>query len=307
MISGVVRLVTPDAVMEPTTVRLVIDRAGADDFESLEQELAADGSFEFEVEADPSIDYVVAVQYAGVPYFSGRLLVSPELPTVSADFEVYATTNTAPELVIDETVVTLLAIDRENAQLTVVREDLVSHDQPVIYLGDADGTTLRIPVPDGTVSAGGFGEGGAEYLLDGGIVSVTTALGPGVTSIVTRYTVRYEADEDEYRLRITSPLPADHIEIRVPQRFLEAVEPQGEEAIRGEDDEFEDEPLTVIERASPATPGQGLVADLIGLSGIERASHPLTSGVGAAVGATLALVVVFGFAIALSRRAESGG
>ncbi len=131
---------------------------------------------------------------------------------------------------------------------------------------------------------------------------MVTALRPGVTSVVTRYTVRYEADEDEYRLRITSPLPAEQIQLRVPQRFLREVEPRSEEAVRGDDDEFEGEPLTVIERTTPAGPGQGLVADLIGLSGVERASHPLTSGVGAAVGAMLALLVVGAGAVALQRR-----
>jgi len=302
-IDGVVRLATPGVVMEPTVVELVIDRADSDEFESIEQPVAADGSFAFEVEADPSISYYAVVRYGGIPYLSNQLLVSPEIPSASVDFEVYAASMVEPDLTIEATTVTLLAIDRQNAALTLVREDLVRHDEPVIYVGDESGTTLRIPVPDATFDAGGFDDAEA-YVFEGGIISVGTALRPGVTSIVTRYTVRYEADEDEYRLRITAPLPAQHVEIRIPQRFLREVRPEGDEAVRGEDDEFEGEPLTVIERAAPAGPGQSLVADLLGLSGVERASHPLTSGVGAAVGAILALLVVAGVAVVLHRRVE---
>lgn len=306
VISGVVRLATPDTDLGPVAVQLITLREDADP-EAVDQIADSDGRFEFEAEPDPLLTYIVRVRYEEVQYFSNPLLLSPELPTGTADFEVYATTSTAPELSIEAINVTLLAVDRERAELTLIREDLVRHDEPVIYTGDDDGVVLRLPVPDSTLDAGGFDDAEARYVLDGGIVSVATPLRPGVTSVVTRYTVRYEADEDEYRLRITSPLPAEHIEIRVPQRFLREVSPQGDEATRGEDDEFEGEPLTVIERTSPAGPGQGLVADLIGLSGIERATHPLTSGTGAAVGALLALIVVGAGAVALRRRAEPSG
>jgi hypothetical protein len=243
----------------------------------------------------------VLVEYEGIAYFSNQLLISPELPTVTADFEVYATSPTAPALAIDSTTVTLLAIDRERSELTLVREDLVRHDDPVIFVGAEDGVTLRLPLPDDTEDAGGLDAASDEYTLDGGTLAVASPLRPGVTSIVTRYTVRYDAEGDEYRLRITAPVPTQHIEIRVPQRFLREVRPQGDDATRGEDADFEGEPLTVIQRTSPATSGQGLVADLVGLSGVERASHPLTSGVGAAVGTALVLIVVGGVVVGLRR------
>ena len=305
-ISGTIRLMTPGAILEPATVSLIMRRGSDGELESTEQTANDDGSFAFEVEADPEISYFAVVTYGGVPYFSRELLVSPELPTISVDFDVYATVATAPELAIDRTVVTLLAINREDAELTFVREDLVRQDEPVVFVGADDGVTLRLPVPDGTIEAGGFDDAAGEYELDGQLVTVSTPIGPGVTSIVTRYTVRYEPSEDEYRLRITSPLPAEQIAIRIPERFLRAVEPQGDTAARGEDDEFEGEPLIVIERTEPARAGQGVVADLIGLSGVERASHPLTSGAGAAIGALVALIVVAGLAFALRGRAEAG-
>jgi hypothetical protein len=272
-ISGVVHLATPNRELGPVSAQLITLREGADPEATL-QDVAADGTFEFEVDADPELTYIVRVRYEDIQYFSSPLLLSPELPSSSVDFEVFATSSEPPALTIDSTTVTVLAIDRERAELTLVREDLVQHDEPIIFVGDADRITLRIPVPDGTIDAGGFDDTEAEYGFDGGTISVSAPLRPGVTSIVTRYTVRYEADEDEYRLRITSPLPADHIEIRVPERFLREVQPQGATGLRGDDDTFEGEPLTVIERTVPANSGEGLVESTRTAAEHRRARSP---------------------------------
>ena len=299
-ISGVVRLATPGAELGAVTAQLLALREGEEPG-AVEQPVAPDGSFEFEAEADATTTYLVRVVYEGVQYLSNPVFISPELPATTVDIEVYATTDRAPALTIEGTTVTLLAIDREAAELTLVREDRVRHDEPVVYTGGADGVTLRLPVPDGTLDAGGFDDGFAEYTFDGGTVAVAAPLPPGVTSIVTRYTVRYERDEDDYRLRITVPLRSDHVEIRVPERFVRDVQPRSENAAFGPDADFQGEPLTVVELTTPAGPGQGLVVDLLGLSGVDPASNPLTSRSGAAAGAVLALIVVAGAAIGLRR------
>ena len=273
-----------------------------EDVEAIDQDAQSDGTFEFEVEADSTITYVVRIVYDAIQYFSNPLLISPELPTAIADFEVYATTATAPVLEIEETTVTLLAIDRVNSELTLIREDLLRLDEPVIYVGGTDGVTLRLPAPDNTVDAGGLEEDGAVYEFVGGVLTIATPLRPGVTSVVTRYTVRYEPEEDEYRLRITAPLPTDHIEIRVPERFVREVHPQSDDAAFAPDADFQGEPLTVVERTTPAGPGQGLVIDLEGLSRFEIASNPLNSRGRAIIGAVLALIVFAAIAIGLQRR-----
>ena len=82
---------------------------------------------------------------------------------------------------------------------------------------------------------------------------------------------------------------------------MREVSPQSEDAARAPDADFEGEPLTVIERTTPARPGQGLVVALEGLAGVERASNPLTSRSGGAAGLVLALIVITGLAIGLHR------
>lgn len=300
VIEGTVRLVTPDAAFEPTTAQLIMLREGQAP-EAIEQPVETDGHFAFEAEADPTITYLVLVEYAGIQYFSNSLLLSPELPSLTLNFDVFAVSTTAPAMTIDSTEVTLVAIDRENSQLTLIREDFVRHDEPIVYVGGEDGVTLRLPAPDGTVDADGRDDGSTGYAFEAGTVAVTIALRPGVTSVVTRYTVRYERDEDRYRLRITAPLDTDHMQIRIPERFMREVSPQSEDAARAPDADFEGEPLTVIERTTPARPGQGLVVALEGLAGVERASNPLTSRSGGAAGLVLALIVITGLAIGLHR------
>lgn len=297
-------MLTPGAELGDVTAQLIIVRDG-DDPTSIEQPVAPDGSFEFEAEADPTTTYLVRVVYEGVQYLSNPLLISPDLPTATIDLEVYATADRAPALRIEATTVTVLAIDRQAAELTLVREDQVRHDERVVYVGGTDGVTLRLPVPEGTIDAGGFDDGAATFTFDGRTIAVAAPLRPGVTSVVTRYTVRYERNEDEYRLRITVPLQSDQIEIRVPERFVREIRPQSEDAAFGPDADFQGETLTVVARTTAAAPGQGLVVDLRGLSGIAGASNPLTSRSGAAVGAVVALIVVAGAAIAL-HRGQSG-
>jgi len=303
-VSGAIRLLTPDASLGEANVEVLAFPQGGE-VSAVAETVTSTGRYELQLDIELNTSYFVLVTYEDIQYLSNPLVLSPDAPTVSADFEVYATTATAPELRIETTTVTLLAIDRERAELTFIREDAIALDEPLIYVGAEDGITLRLPVPENTTDAGGMEADDEDYRFDGGTVAVATPLRPGVTSVVTRYTVRYEADKDEYRLRITAPVNTDRMAIRVPQRFLREVRPVGDDATLGADEAFESgsgsEPLTVIERTSPATPGQGLIADLRGLSGIERNSHPLTSGAGAVVGALLALLVVSGAAVGLQR------
>lgn len=299
-INGAIHLMTPGVVLGKITVQLIIVGDDAD-LRSIETQARPDGRFYFDVIADPAVTHVVRVVYDGVQYLSNPVLISPELPIAAVELEIFAVSEDKPALVIEKTIVTVLAIDRLTTELTLIREDLVRHDAPTVYVGSNDSATLVLPAPDGTSDAGGFDEDTSIYSFDGRSLAITTALHPGVTSIVTRYTVGYRLDEDEYRLRITAPLRSNHIEVRVPKRFVNEVHSRSIDAIRAPDTTFEGESLSVIKRTTVAEPGQGLVVDLRGLSGIERTANPLTSRYGAAAGAVFALIVITGIAIGLRR------
>ena len=302
-ISGSVRLATPGATLpEGVELQLIILEESQDPT-SISQQTDASGAFSFEVDTDPRFNYVPFLLHEGVRYFSTPSSVRFDSATSSAtvDFEVYSTTSEAPDLSIESTTVIAVALERSTSTITLIREDLINRDELTVFVGGADGITLRIPVPDGTIDAGGIDEGDTDFSFEGGTINVSLPLRPGLNSVVTRYTVGYDAAEDMYRLRVTSPLTTDHIEARVPGRFVSKLEPQSDDARRAADTEFEGDPILVVERIGAATPGKGLVVDLAGLSG-TRPAHVFTSTPGALIGSLLALVVIGGLAITLARR-----
>ena len=300
-ISGAVTLATPGDTLPAGIEVQVIILEESQDITSVSHPADASGAFTFEVDPDPRFTYIPFLLYEGVRYLSDPIRFVDSTSSATIAFEVYSTTTEAPALTIAETTVFAVALERSTSTITLVREDLINRDELTVYVGGDDGVTLRIPVPDGTIDAGGLEQDDTAFSFQGGTVNVSLPLRPGLNSVVTRYTVGYDAAEDMYRLRITSPLPTDHIEARVPQSFVSKFEPRGDDARRAADTEFEDEPILVVERIGSATPGNGLVVDLVGLSGAAP-PHILTTTRGAVIGSLLALIVIAGLAVTLVRR-----
>ena len=257
-------------------------------------ETATDGGrFSFAVPADPETTYVVRAIADGVGYFSPPVLLSSALPTAEVEIVVYEATTEPPPLRIVSTEVTVRALDRAQSRLSLVREDVILNPADRTYVGNERGVTLRLPVPDGLVSAEGL-SGDGSFTVDGGTLTTTAPLRPGETLVVTRYVVGYDRDRDAYRLRITAPLPTGGIAIRVPERFVAKLLPVGD-TTRGEALEVEGERVLVVElkAADGLRPGLSAVADLQGLSG-RRLANPLTERRGAAIAGVLALIVLTG-------------
>ena len=273
------------------------------------------GRFEFAVPADVSLTHVLRAVYRGVHYFAAQAVtLSAELLSAEREITVYETTSEPPLLRIATTVLTVVALDRANAQLTLVREDMVVNPGDRTYAGDDRGITLRLPAPEAVieadgrvVEASGLPDRGS-FTLNGGRLATSTPLKPGLTLVVTRYLVGYDPLEDAYRLRVTAPLPTERIELRVPTRFVGDVRPLDGASPMGER-ELEGERVLVVGREGGLRPGQGAIAELRGLAG-RRAPNPLTERGGAALGTALALLALGGgFAVvrALSNRSRSGG
>ncbi len=290
---------------EHIAVELII-LGGASGLETVQTVSGAGGTFLFEAPADPQRTYVVRAEYQGVQYLSPPLLLSRELPTTDVELTIYEATRERPGLRIEATLVTLLALDRAAAQLTIERTDEVTNPGDRIYVGDAEGVTLRLPLPDGVVAASGAGTD-SGFVIEGGVIAATTALRPGVTSVVTRYVVGYDRAADAYTLRITAPFPTGRMEIEVPGRFVQDLEPLGASE-RADSREVATERVEVIVRPA-ARPGESVSVRLEGLAG-RNAANPLTDRGGALAGVLLALLVTGGGALLLRaglRRAGAGG
>ena len=301
IVQGTAGAPTPEGI----PVELII-LGGASGLETAQTVSGEGGAFLFEVLADPQRTYVVRIERQGVQYLSPPLLLSRELPTTDIEITIYEATRERPDLRIESTLVTLLALDRAAAQLTIERTDEVTNPGDRIYVGDEEGVTLRLPLPDGVAAAYGAGAD-SGFVLEGGVLAATTALRPGATSVVTRYVVGYDRAEDAYTLRITAPFPTGRMEIEVPGRFVQDLEPLGE-SDRAAARAVAGERVEVIARAA-ARPGESVSVRLEGLAG-RNAANPLTGRGGALIGMLLALAVTGGGALLLRaglRRAGAGG
>lgn len=258
------------------------------------------GAFRFPAAADARRTYLVRASHRGVQYLSPPLLLSPERPEAELELTLFETTRERPDLRIESTVATVIALDRANAQLTIERVDEVTNPGDRVFVGDGSGATLRLPLPDRTAEATGTGAEG-EFAVEGGALAASVPLRPGASAVVTRYVVGYDRARDAYALRITAPLPAQRMEIEVPVRFTDEIDP-GAASARAGTREASGERVAVIAREGGARPGQGVAVRLGRLSG-RNAGNPLTEGAGAIAAALAALAVTGGGALLLLRAA----
>ncbi len=301
-IEGVVRQGTAGApAIDAVAVRLLV--LGADGAEAARETTTRGGRFAFEVAADPALSYVVSTTHAGLPYLAPPVLLDAALPAAEVELVVHETTRERPPLTIARTLVTVVALDRANARLELVREDELVHGGDRVYLGGADGVTLRLPLPAGTVSAGVAG-GEGEHRVEDGALAVAAPLRPGAAMIVTRYAVGYDRARDAHELRAAAPLPTARMEIDVPTRFAERIEPLAGSRRAGVRDEGGERVLRVA-REGEARAGETAGALLRGLSG-RNAANPLAGGRGALGGLALALAIL-GAGAALARAAGRRG
>ena len=314
-VSGTVRSGTDDAVLlDGVHVELItLNGEGA---LTTQATTTSAGRFQFTVPADASLTHLLRAVHRDVQYFAPEVvLLSPALPSAEREIMVYETTTVAPDLRIVATVLDVIALDRLNAELTLLREDLVVNPGVRTYTGTERGVTLRLPVPEAVIEAegnvmlaGGL-PGGGSFALAGGRLEVSIPLRPGETTIITRYRVGYDRARDAYTLAAATPLPTGRIELRLPERFVDEVRVL-EGSTLGARREMGGETVLVVVASEGAQSGSRAAAELRGLAG-RRPTNPLTERGGAAVASVLALAALLGgFALVrafASRRSSAGG
>ena len=254
--------------------------------------------FSVEVPIDADRRYIARAVYHGVSYLGAPVAVTEAEPEVIVELPpLYETTTETPALTIEETVVTAVALDRATGEIGLIREDLVLNPSDRVYVG-ASGVTLRLPTPERTTDALGENVDG-EFVLEDGILTTTTPIRAlGGTSIVSRYLVTYDVADDEYVLRVTTPLPAGRLVVRVPASYVQSAEVVGA-GTEGDRELFEvadndDVPLRtfILENAGP---GDSLVVRLEGLA-LVRNHNPIAESPGSLIAGAIALVVIGGAA-----------
>ena len=266
------------------------------------------GRYSASLPMPPSRVYIPHVTYEGVDYFGELVTLTESAREVTRDFRVYGTTRTAPDLAIVSSTVTVVAIDRTQGKLGLLREDMIANPSDRVFIGDESGITLRIPAPTGTTEATGD-ESDGEFKLERGVLTATTPIRPGrLTPVLTRYVVAFDREVDQYALRVTASLPAERLTVRVPVGAVASLTPETG-AHRVEDERTTPEPgqpgegqvLQIVQSNGSVQPGGGIVVHLVGLSQDVVQTNPLTEPRGAAIAGVLALLIVGGGTFAVWR------
>jgi len=302
-ITGAITSGTPGVAIPDSVQVRVIVLEGSTVVEAIPATVSG-GRYTATASIAPGRVFIPHLNYQGVDYFSEAASFTTGGSEATRDFLVYETTHEAPQLAILSSTVTVVAIDREQHQIGLLREDVVVNPGDRVFVGDAQGITLRIPALPGTVDASGDNTDG-RFALDGDMITTAAPIRPGrPTSIVTRYIVGYDAAADQYALRVTSPLPAERIAVRVPVGYVGSVK-AGTGARRAADERpapQEQGPVfQVVESTGSVRPGGGIVVNLAGLSTAAVQTNPLTGTRGAAIAAAIALAIVGGGTAAAMR------
>jgi hypothetical protein len=273
---------------------------------TLQETRTSGGRFRFDL---PSVGgnatYIVRAEVEGVTYLAPTaVLLSPDVPSARVEIAVYPSTTERPALTSQASGVTVLFVDVRASTVLLQREDLVVNPSTRTWLGDAEGVTLRLPVGAdlGSLEGEAWYDGLpalVELTPSGSEVLARVVLRPGVTLVTTRFTLPVDLNAVEASLRVTSALPAERLQVLVPERFTRRLEP-GPGAVLGEPFDLEGERVLVVESAGGVEAGAVLEARPTGLGGRINPSA-LASRSGAFAGAALALAIIAGGAHVLSR------
>lgn len=304
VVHGRITMASAGAVLEGTLEVEFVILEGAQATGSVKTP-AKGGIYEARVPVIESRTYVPRLNYSGVDYFGEPVRFTGSERDVTRDFTVYATTDRANSIRLVQTIVTVIGIDPQQGKLGILREDVMSLAGDRVYTGGPTGVTFRVPAPSGTTEASE--EDGNGTFADG-VLSITTPIRPGAAAsiITSTYLVKYDPAVDRYRLRVTVPVPAETVVVRVPRDYVRNVRPVAP-AVKGDDQVIQDEDrtvLSVVRTPARIEAGQSLVVDIDGVAGTLR-HHPLTEQPGASIAAATVLAMVAGAAALVWRRRGS--
>ena len=265
-------------------------------------------TFSLDIPVGDGRRYLARIVYQGVSYLGAPVEVTAATrEAVAAVPPVFETTAETPNLTISETVLTAVALDRDTGEIGLIREDLVQNPTDRVFTGGENAVTLRLPTPERTTDAMGENPDGRFALEDGILTTTTPIRALGSTSIVTRYLVTYDVSGDEYVLRVTTPVAADRIVVRIPADYMRDAEVLSAGA-EGAGEVFEIEgregvPLRtfVLENAGP---GDSLVVRFEGLA-IQRNHNPIAETPGSMIAGAVALLVIGAAGVFAVRRGKA--
>lgn len=278
---------------------------------TVQETRTAAGRFRFEVPvaSNPPVTYLIRALVDDVTYLApDPVQLTPQRTSVQVQITVFGGTSERPALKASMSAMTIVAVDRIAGQITLQREDVIVNPTSRTWRGDSEGVSLLLPLPEGLISAEGqaWYEGlptAGEFTPRQDGLAASVAMRPGETLLMTRFTVEANVTSPSLDVRLAAALPTDQMQIMAPERFVRRVTPLAD-GVRGDPLTIDGEKMTVVERLSPAQPGDALAARMFGLAA-PIAPHPLSNVRNGIAGAVAATLILAGAGVVAARRTQA--
>lgn len=277
-ISGTVHMLT-DTFQLPKNLEIqLIVLEGTKQPSSISTIADQDGNFEFIVNANEKYNYIPLLIYEGVRYLSEPQSInfSNTSENKKIYFDIYQNTSNHSSIIIKQTTITLMKLQRSDSTLTFRREDLVHQDDQYVYIGEESGHTIQIPLFADTLNASAEGEYLSEFKIKGNYLTTQMPIRPGLNKILTTHIVSYDKNKDYYLLNIKNPFPSNLVLVEIPEDFISKIEFENSDSWTTKTTEINNVPLLIFSKDMYVEQNQNTHLTLIGLSGLNS-PHIFTS------------------------------
>ena len=283
-----VQLIVLEETKQPSSVSSSVDK---------------NGNFEFVVNSSEKYNYIPFLVYKGVRYFSDpqSIKFNNTSEAKKIHFNIYQSTSNHSSIIIEQTKVTLIGLQRSNSTLTLRREDSISQNNQYVYTGDESGNTIQIPLFSNTLNASAEGEYLSEFKIKGNYLNTQMPIRPGLNSVVTKHIVSYDKDKDYYSLNVKNIFPSNRILVEIPEDFVNKIEFEDNDSWRKKVIEINNIPLLSFSQDMYVKQNQNINITFIGLSGLNS-PHIFTSTLNIALAICLSLILISAIATSLYRK-----
>lgn len=189
----------------------------------LSQQVDSQGDFRFEnLDADPSLVYLLVAEYHSILYPYPQLLRLSEQPRQTVEARVYETTQEPNSIAFERANLLVAAVDA--TQVEIMEMGAVTNTGDRTYVGDERGV-LRLHLPSGASEVvAETGLSNDDLQRNGDTLVSLRPIAPGRHQLALRYALPLNGSVLDLSKRLE--YPADEVNLYVPYGSLQASSPQ---------------------------------------------------------------------------------
>ena len=252
-----VQLIVLEETKQPSSITSSVDK---------------NGNFEFMVNTSERYNYIPLLIHNGIRYLSKPQSIQfsgmPENKQIR--FDIYQSTSNTSSIIIEQTKITLMKLQRSNTTLTFLREDSVRQNEQYVYIGNEIGYTIQIPLFENTLDASAEGEYFSEFKIEGNYLTTQMPIRPGLNKVITKHIVSYDKDQDHYLLSIINSFPSNVVLVEIPEGFVNKIKLENNDSWEKNTTEINNASLLIFSKDMYIKEGQSTNLTFVGLSGLNN-------------------------------------